>query len=247
MCDDSERNREQLMLIGQAFVSTLNQLEKQELWDAVPNIPLICSMFIEFASSDFKSLMQKWTGEEYVWPYVIRAYSIKHGFEIEGVYEIEQRVCDYDVQMLPDGETIAMICLALLTMLNQLEKDKLWDEVPNLSLILGIYFSLLNDFEDAIDCAENEDCASYPAMIRLYAEKHNMEIKGVHDAKQYVEKFDTEELEEAQVKLVKKAAVKDKFKFKQAVGFRFSPRGYGAKTKLSGTTSSGRESAEDQS
>lgn len=102
-------------------------------------------------------------------------------------------------------------------MLNQLEKDKVWDQVPNLSLVVGIYFAMLNDFEDAMDCAEDEDVASYPAMIRLYAEKHKMPIKGVYGVNKYVDNWKIDELDEAQVKLVKKAAVKDKFKFKQAV------------------------------
>lgn len=90
-----------MLLIGQAFFSTLNQLEKPELWAWIPNIALVMSMFIQFASGDFKSYMMSYEGELYIWPFAIRTYALKHNMDIEGVYEIEPKVWDYSVSLLP--------------------------------------------------------------------------------------------------------------------------------------------------
>lgn len=115
------------------------------------------------------------------------------------------------------GETVAIICRALLTMLNQIEKDKVWDEIPNLGLILSIYFDWLLQFGDAMSCAVDEDVEAYPAMIRAYVEKHNLELKGPHGIEAALEGVNISDLDEDQVKLVEKAATKDKWKFKTAV------------------------------
>jgi len=55
---------------------------------------------------------------------------------------------------------------------------------------------------------------SYPALLRIHVEKHNLSLKGVHGA---LEGIDISELNENQVNLVKKAPRKDRFKFKTAV------------------------------
>lgn len=93
VCDDSEKNQDQLGLIGQAFISTLNQLERCEIWDLIPNISLILALFIKVAS-DFSSLMRNWDGEEYLWGRVTLAYAAKHEIDLGCVYNIEPRITD---------------------------------------------------------------------------------------------------------------------------------------------------------
>lgn len=98
MCEDSNRNVGQLTLMGQALTSTLNQLERQGLWDQVPNIPLVLSMFI-WAASEFKSLLRGWGGES-SWPRIVHAYAIKHDVVIEGIYNIEKKLAQFPVDDL---------------------------------------------------------------------------------------------------------------------------------------------------
>ena len=112
------------------------------------------------------------------------------------------------------GETVAIIALAILTTLNQIELENMWAAVPNLSLVLSIYMMWFSTFDDAMDCVEDSSVHDYPAMICAFAEKHGVPVKGVHD----VEAYSVEHLDEDQVALVRKAATKDKFKFKQQVG-----------------------------
>ena len=55
------------------------------------------------------------------------------------------------------------------------------------------------------------------AVLRVYVEKHNLSLKGVRGTESAVEGIQISEMEEEQVNLVKKAAGRDKFKFKTIV------------------------------
>jgi len=110
------------------------------------------------------------------------------------------------------GDTIELIGLTLLSTLNCIEKENLWDSLPNLSLILSMYVFWLPNFDDAMDINEQN---WIPGLV-AYAEKHDMKIEGIYGIEHAVAKFPSDELEEAELRKIKKAASKDKHGFKHS-------------------------------
>jgi len=117
--------------------------------------------------------------------------------------------------MIDDGDrvrhTLEQIGLALLSTLNRLEKDGLWDAIPNISLILSIFFTWAPDFKDAMydQTWLNE--------VVAYTEKHAMEIEGTFDIQKTLDNYSTDDLDDGCIRRVHRPPSKDKHKFIQQV------------------------------
>jgi hypothetical protein len=86
-----------------------------------------------------------------------------------------------------------------------------------MSLILSMVFMFLPDFADAMECDEEGEDQEWPALVRVYAEKHAAPIEGVFDVQASVQQYSVDVLTEEDIKLVRKVPVRDKFKFKASV------------------------------
>ncbi|KAF2839915.1 hypothetical protein M501DRAFT_1015999 [Patellaria atrata CBS 101060] len=133
------------------------------------------------------------------------------------------------------SETAGIICLAILAMLNPLEKEKLVDAVPNVGVILAIYTEFLTGHADSLSCARTKDVEQYPAMIHKLADKLNIKITGPYDFTPELGFSKVADLKQAQLKLIEKPAAKDKFNFvkhwnefaRQRIGgFKIGPSNY---------------------
>lgn len=111
-------------------------------------------------------------------------------------------------------ETIEIIGCAIISTLNNLEKDGLWDAVPNLGLILSMFIYWIPNFADAMSM---NDQNWLPELV-AYAEKHNMQIQGVYDIQKDVSPYPSDDVEDEKLKKIKRAPSNDKYGFKQMVG-----------------------------
>lgn len=115
-------------------------------------------------------------------------------------------------------ETIELIGCALLSTLNNLEKDSLWDAVPDLGLVLAMFIYWVPGFADAMSINEQ----NWLPKVVAYAEKHDTQIRGVYNIEAVVAQFSSDDLEDDQLKKTKRAPSKDKHGFKQMVAFLLS-------------------------
>ena len=125
--------------------------------------------------------------------------------------------------MLEDGErvssTLMVIGSALLTTLNMLEQAnllKVGSSIPNIPTILSMYFEWIPNFGDAISSCDSED---WPQQIVAYAEKHDIEIKGLYNVTENLEGFGTESLDEDTLDKVNSPPAPDKFGYLVEVFF----------------------------
>lgn len=118
--------------------------------------------------------------------------------------------------VIDDGDrlrqTLEQIGLALLSTLNRLERDGLWDIIPNLSLVLSMYFAWAPMFKDAMYDQ------TWLAEVAAYAEKHAMEIRGAYSIEAVLDKHSTKNLDNDCVRQIRRPPSDDKHNFEQQVG-----------------------------
>lgn len=115
-----------------------------------------------------------------------------------------------------------MISVALLSMLNIFEMEDLWDQVPNLSLILQIYLVFFSQFDEVLCCTKEGMTRHYVAMLDIYAENHGLEFEGVYNIQECLENFNEMMVSYEFINAIRIGPKPDKFKFKPRVSRSFS-------------------------
>ena len=117
--------------------------------------------------------------------------------------------------VIDDGDrlrqTLEQIGLALLSTLNRIELDDLWDAIPNVSLILSMYFAWARTFKNAM----HDQTWLVEALV--YAEKHSMDVQGVHGIEEVLQEHSTETVDDGCIRRIRRPPLKDKHNFARQV------------------------------
>ncbi|KAF2501769.1 hypothetical protein BU16DRAFT_207772 [Lophium mytilinum] len=113
--DDGARVSATMDIIGRALLTSLNALERADLlgpFSKVKNIPMVLSMFLDFADDEEGTTAMQFdmNGDEspQTWPYFVVAYINAHGIDIEGkgLYGIDSIADGYDDEEVADFEDL---------------------------------------------------------------------------------------------------------------------------------------------
>lgn len=125
--------------------------------------------------------------------------------------------------VLDDGERVSnTLCgmgMAILATLNVLEQHSLLkpeSPIPNIPLMLSLVFHWVHNFSSGMDDTAATRQGDWPNMIVAYAEKTGIEIKGLYNIKELLEKvgaYGTSELNDEDKNNVLSPPKPDKFKF----------------------------------
>jgi hypothetical protein len=120
------------------------------------------------------------------------------------------------------GDTLFTIGVLVLSTLNRLEQANLLivnSPIPNIPVILSTFFEWLPNFSDAMSGEEDQ---VWPNQIVAYAQKYEIEIKGLYNVEEGLEEYGVDDLDDEQLERVNSPAKADKFGFNTKVGSNYA-------------------------
>jgi hypothetical protein len=102
--DDGEGVGHTVVIIGLAILATLNQLEQDNMWHAVPNLPIILSIYMMWFSNFSDAMECAEDSGVPNFPAMIQKFAQKHDTPIKGVYNVDSCMEEFDINDLDEDK-----------------------------------------------------------------------------------------------------------------------------------------------